>query len=118
LRGRQGGIGPPPDHLDEATAALWRQLAARLPEGVGNRHDGPSFELLVAVMAKLRSGKFSAADCVQLRSLLHDFGMNPSSHLRASMPPPDLRPNKLQEFLNDAPRLRRKRGLASFLPDD
>ena len=79
-------LGKAPEHLDERHAGLWRELAAACP--VGGKADRLAFELLVVLVAKLRSNQLKAAEVSQLVRMFEGFAMLPSA--RAKLP--DLAP--------------------------
>ena len=108
------GIGKPPGHLGADLAALWSELSAMVPKGVCGPNDAAGFEMLVRLTPRIRTNRFTAADVVQSRALMLDFGMLPNAPARLGLSAPEA-PNKLQRFLDDAPLLRRKRGLSKFV---
>lgn len=97
-----GGIGDAPAHLAEQLQALWRELAAELPHGIGAPADRVAFELLCHLVDRSRRGELKASGVAQLVRLLDCFGMTPAarSRLDPEPPPPPTRPTT---------------GLASFL---
>ena len=63
---------------------LWAELANLVPIGVGEHSDRWTFEVLVCLMAKFRSGIALGGEVSQLLSLLAKFGMTPSDRSRVS----------------------------------
>jgi hypothetical protein len=68
---------------------LWYELAKIVPQGVAEHSDRWTFEVLVCLMAKFRSGAALGGEVSQLLSLLAKFGMTPSDRSRVSATPQD-----------------------------
>jgi hypothetical protein len=66
---------------------LWAELANIVPIGVAENSDRWTFEVLVCLMAKFRSGVALGGEVSQLLSLLAKFGMTPSDRSRVSAAP-------------------------------
>jgi len=81
-----GPLGDAPDGMGDDEKALWAELEGIMPSGVTEKSDRWSFEVLVRLMAKMRSGKASGSDVSQLTSLLAKFGMTPSDRSRVAGP--------------------------------
>ena len=110
-------VGPPPARLEPELKTLWIEVAGNVPKGVASRADREGFELLVRLLAKVRGGRFGAADAMQAKALLSAFAMLPDSPRRAAIVPPAPL-NKLERFLADGPMPRPRKGLDAFRSDD
>ncbi len=51
-----GALGAPPDKMQRAHKELWAELDGLVPPGVAEHSDRWTFEVLVCLMAKFRSG--------------------------------------------------------------
>jgi hypothetical protein len=79
-----GPLGQPPAHLKPKQVELWNELSLIVPPGAVAASDRWSFELLVSLMDKFRSGKAKTADVNQLSSFLARFGLSPADRRRVS----------------------------------
>ena len=75
---------PPPDHLDDALAAIWKEVAGLLHARVSSAPDLIALEALVRLVHVMRSGEAVAADYARLQSYLGEFGMTPASRSKVS----------------------------------
>jgi len=83
-----GPLGAPPKEMRAGHRRLWSELADLVPAGVAEHSDRWTFEVLVCLMAKFRSGMALGGEVSQLLSLLAKFGMTPSDRSRVSVAPP------------------------------
>ena len=81
-----GELGLPPRHLELARKRIWRELSKQLPIGVGREADRFSFEILVTLMLKQRSGIIGSGELGALCNLLTKFGLTPVSRANVAMP--------------------------------
>jgi hypothetical protein len=81
------GIGEPPAHLDSQQRAIWGELEASLPYGVGSRADRVAFELATILVARMRSAKLSAAESTLLFNVLDKFALTPLGRQRLDPEP-------------------------------
>jgi phage terminase small subunit len=91
-------LGGPPKHLGEIETELWKEIKRDLLPGVAKKSDRHSFETLVILKARERSGLILAADRGQLISLYSHFGLTPASRSKVSVPAAPR--NSLQDFLS------------------
>jgi hypothetical protein len=91
-------LGKPPEHLSETEQELWNEIRRRLLPGVAKRSDRDSFESLVLLKARERSGLILPAERGQLIALYGRFAMTPSDRSKVFV---DAKPkNSLTDFLN------------------
>lgn len=78
-------LGGPPDWFSEEEAAMWIELASRIPPGVATDSDWPVMCQCAVMFAKFKEApsKFTAAEHGRLSALLGKFGFSPSD--RASL---------------------------------
>ena len=81
-------IGDPPGHLTAPLQAVWRELAAALPPGIGAGHDRVAFEVLTRLVHRSREVEPTPALIAQLVKLLDSFGMSPAGRTRLDPEPP------------------------------
>lgn len=105
------GIGKPPEHLERELSAVWSELAASLPYGVGGAHDRVAFELSTRLVARMRSAKLSAAESTLLFNVLNNFGLAPLGRQRLDPEPP---PPDPAELLTGLARFRKPNALDKF----
>ena len=84
----QDSIGDPPGHLSEPLQAVWRELAAALPPGVGGQPDRIAFEVLTRLVHRSREAEPTPSLVAQLVKLLDSFGLSPSGRTRLDPEPP------------------------------
>jgi phage terminase small subunit len=75
---------PAPDHLDEALAAIWKEVTGLLHARVSSGPDLIALEALVRLVAVMRSGEAAAADYARLQAYLGEFGMTPASRSKVA----------------------------------
>lgn len=78
-----------PAHFDEAQKRAWRDLA-RAGELHLTAGDAVAVELASCLLARLRTGKATAAECSSLAGLLSKLGLEPQArqHVRMRGSPP------------------------------
>ncbi len=79
-------LGDPPDHLNDTERAVWQEIAERLPEGTAGRGDAVSFELLVTLFSRHRTGELNGSEYTLLARMLSKFGLTPAD--RGAVSPP------------------------------
>ena len=75
---------PPPTHLDDGLAAIWKEVASILHARVTSAPDVIALEALVRLVGVMRSGDAVAADYARLQAYLGEFGMTPASRSKVS----------------------------------
>lgn len=81
-------LGDPPDQLNEAQAARWKDIVADCPEGVLRRADRMAVEMAARLWTKLRDGTAKPAEVGILSSLLGRLGMTPADRSKVSVVKP------------------------------
>jgi phage terminase small subunit len=87
-----GQLGNAPKHFGAIAKKIWRELAQIAPPDILTNADRWTVELLVTLMAKLRTGTISTGETSQLTILLGKLGMNPADRSKvqiATKPDPD-----------------------------
>lgn len=78
-------LGEPPEHLDEAARARWRDIAEQAPWANGS-HRGAA-EVTAVLWAKFRRNELTAPDIKTLMANFRLFGLTPADASKVSMPP-------------------------------
>lgn len=86
-----------PEYFDENQTAAWHDIVDQVPAGVLSKCDGVALEVAATLLARFRIGEAAtASDVGQLRIMLAQFGMTPSS--RASLEVEKTTVNKFDEL--------------------
>lgn len=75
---------PAPEHLPEALASIWEEVAGLLHARVASAADLIALEALVRLVGVMRSGQAVAADYARLQAYLGEFGMTPASRSKVA----------------------------------
>ena len=81
-------LGPAPAHMVDEEKATWKEIAKRIPEGIATGSDRISFEILVWLMVKFRSGEISGTETTLLLRAISKFGLSPQDRDSVSAVPP------------------------------
>ncbi len=82
-----GELGSAPDYMTDQEKAIWSEISAKLPEGVGTAADSLAFEVLVKLMSKFRSESLTGTETTLLLRSLSKFGATPQDRGTVSVPP-------------------------------
>lgn len=99
-----GPLGLAPKHFNQRQREIWDELATSAPVGVIEASDRFALELLVCLLAKLRTGKAKAAEVNQISSLLAKLGMTPADRSRTNPRNPDPPEKPKDQWADFTPR--------------
>lgn len=89
--------GKPPGHLQPDVRAVWVELFGQAPAGVLGESDAAILEVAAVLLAQFRAGPtaFPTSRVAQLRLLLADLGLTPTSRSKTSAAvPPSQEPTR------------------------
>lgn len=89
-------LGDPPDCLDEAVRARWREIAAWCPWLMAP--DRVLVEVTAVLWAEFRRGAANASQTMQLSRNLTHLGMSPSDRSKVKVPPAPRTKNPFEEL--------------------
>lgn len=93
------GIGPPPEHFDEAHQALWNEVVSVMYAGVLGEADRLALETMVRLVYLMRTDfeNMTAAQITRLTGLFGQFGMTPADRTKITIPK-DKKSNPFEGF--------------------
>jgi hypothetical protein len=81
-------LGKAPVHLSATERSIWAEVVRCAPPGLLTKSDRLSLEIVVRLVACVRSPEAKSGDSTVLMALLGHFGMNPSDRYKMALEPP------------------------------
>ena len=77
-------IGEPPNHFDDISRDLWREIVAMAPNGVLTQADRLLVEVTTGLLRKLRMNNITGIETGHLRACIGSMGCTPADRSRVS----------------------------------